>query len=325
MKTPKSLAPWLKRVTSWASVAARIWGRYWLLIIGSSLAFGSVILKWVQFPFSHNLSGLKVSFLRDPGVVPHFTLFSAGVMGFAVLVVGILFLKRHPVFLELAAAILIMLWAITPAQIAFRQPSMLRRLTYELQVNPILNVFSKEYLLQNYGAPELVPKRLVLYSAWGRFVAAWSFLRLGWYCFGLGALLVGAYAIAQMPSGRLSRVFILSCLPIGALAIILIPPAIGQHYYADGTLAATLGHDQEAIDNYRKAMRWDSLARTRYRPLCDDRRTAKACRYFAITPQNATSTARSSCAVKTNLKRLCSSSAAPLKVVEHWRKRPNGK
>ena len=92
-----------------------------------------------------------------------------------------------------------MLWAITPAQIAFRQPSMLRRLTYELQVDPILNVFSKDYLLQNYGSPELVPKRLVLYSAWGRFVAAWSFLRLGWYCFGLGALLVGAYAIAQMP------------------------------------------------------------------------------------------------------------------------------
>ena len=77
-----------------------------------------------------------------------------------------------------------MLWAITPAQIAFRQPSMLRRLTYELQVNPVLNVFTKDYLLQNYGLPELVPKRLVLYSAWGRFVAACSFLRLGWYCLG---------------------------------------------------------------------------------------------------------------------------------------------
>ena len=40
-----------------------------------------------------------------------------------------------------------MLWAITPAQIAFRQPSMLRRLTYELEVTPILNVFTKDYLL----------------------------------------------------------------------------------------------------------------------------------------------------------------------------------
>ena len=72
-----------------------------------------------------------------------------------------------------------MLWAITPAEIAFRQPSMLRRLTYELQVTPVLNVFSRQYLLQNYGSPELVPKRLVLYSAWGRFVAAWSFACTG--------------------------------------------------------------------------------------------------------------------------------------------------
>jgi len=60
-----------------------------------------------------------------------------------------------------------------------------------------------------------------------------------------------------MPSGRLTRVLSLLCLPLGALAIILIPPGIGQYYYVRGTLAATLGHDQEAIDAYRKAMRWD--------------------------------------------------------------------
>ncbi|MEO5717015.1 MAG: hypothetical protein ABIR29_00400 [Chthoniobacterales bacterium] len=175
-----------------------------------------------------------------------------------VLGIGLLFLKKLPFVLGLAAAILIMLWALTPAQIAFRQPSMLRRLTDELQVMPLQNVFAKDYLLQNYGSPELIPKRLILYSAWGRLVAAWSFLRLGWYCFGLGGLLIGAYAIAQMPTGKLTRVLTLLCLPIGALAIVLIPPAIGQHYFTDGAVAATHGHNQEAIDGYRKAMRWDS-------------------------------------------------------------------
>ena len=54
---------------------ARLWASYWLLIIGRCLVFGSVILKWVQFPFSHNVSGLKFSFLHDPGVNPHLTLF----------------------------------------------------------------------------------------------------------------------------------------------------------------------------------------------------------------------------------------------------------
>ena len=131
------------------------------------------------------------------------------------------------------------------------------RLTYELQVLPVLNVFTKDYLLQNYGTPELVPKRLVVYSAWGRFEAAWSFLRLGWYVFGLGTLLVGVYALRQLPGARVRTALALLCLPAGALLIILIPPAIGQRYFADGILAATHGQNQEAITNFRRAMRWD--------------------------------------------------------------------
>lgn len=258
MNLPQSVIAIWRRLTIWADIAARFWARYWLLLIGSFLVLGSVILKWVQSPFSHNISGLKLSFLHNPGVAPHFSLFSVGVMGVIVLGVGILFLKKLPFLLGLAAAVLLMLWAITPAQIAFREPSMLHRLTYELQVLPLQKVFSKDYLSQNYGAPELVPKRLVLYSAWGRLIAAWSFLRLGWYCFGLGGLLIGVYAIAQMTSGRFTRLLTLLCLPVGAFIIILIPPAIGQHYFTDGALAATHGRNQEAVAGYRKAIRWDS-------------------------------------------------------------------
>ncbi len=258
MKTSQSLAAGWSRLISWAEVGARFWATYWLLLIGCFLVFASVFLKWVQFPFSHNVSGLKFSFLQDPGVSPSVTLFSAGIVGLIVLGIGLVFLRRLPFVLGLAAAILIMLWAISPAQIAFRQPSMLRRLTYELQVTPLQNVFAKDYLLQNYGAPELIPKRLVLYSAWGRFVAAWSFLRLGWYCFGLGGFLIGAYAIAQMPTGKLIRVLSLLCLPCGALAIILVPSAVAQHHYTNGARAAAHGRNQEAIAGYRKAIRWDS-------------------------------------------------------------------
>ena len=105
---------------------------------------------------------------------------------------------------------------------------------------------------------KLVPNRLVLYSAWGRLIAAWSFLRLGWYCFGLGGLMVGAYASCKCQMADWSRTLVLLCLPLGALVIILIPPAIGQHYYKAGNLSATLGHNQEAIIDFRKAMRWDS-------------------------------------------------------------------
>ncbi len=258
MKIPKRLAPWLERLTSGAESGAGILTDYWLLIGGSALVLGSVILKWVQFPFSHNLSGLKLSLLTDPGIRAHISPFSVGALALLVLIAGLTFARRNALFLSLAAAILIMLWAMTPAQIAFRQPSVLRRLTDELQAVPMLNVFSKDYLLQNYGSPELVPKRPVLYSAWGRFTAAWSFLRLGWYCFGLGAFLILAYAIGRLPSAKLSTAVGLLCLPIGALAVILAPSVIGQHYYSKGLLAKTLGHDQEAIADFRKAMRWDA-------------------------------------------------------------------
>ncbi len=245
------------RGTRWAEFGAQLLVDYWLLLIGCCLVVGSTILKWVQFPFSHNLSGLKFSLLHDPGVNPHLSLFSIGILGIVTLGLGLFFFKRYVVILALAAAILLTLWTLTPSQVAFRQPSMLRRLTYELEVAPLLNAFSKDYLLQNYGSPELVPKRLVLYSAWGRFSAACSFLRLGWYCFGLGALLVGLYALGRMPSGRLSMGLTLLCLPIGALLIVLIPPALGQHYFTAGELAVTRGENQEAIDSFRKAMRWD--------------------------------------------------------------------
>ena len=257
MRIPKSLATSLERLKPWADFASNVWAEYWLLIIGSSLILVSAILKWVQFPFSHNLSGLKLSLLHDPGILPHITPFSIAFLGLLVLFVGIILLRRYTVALSLAAAILVMLWAIVPAQIAFREPSMLRRLTYELEVVPVLNVFTKDYLSQNYGSPELVPKRLVVYSAWGRLVAAWSFLRLGWYFFGLGAFTVGAYALGRLPQARLRTALVLLCLPLGALLIILIPPAIGQHYFTDGILAATYGRNQEAIQSFRKAMRWD--------------------------------------------------------------------
>ena len=257
MKIPKRLAYWLERIASWSELAGRMLADHWLLIIGSSLVVGSVVLKWVQFPFTHNLSGLKLSLLRDAGITPHISLFAIGTLGLLLLLIALLMWRRNATLLALTSSILLMLWAIAPAQIAFRQPSILRRLTYELEVAPVLNVYTKEYLLQNYGTPELVPKRLVLYTAWGRFMAATSFLRLGWYCFGLGAILIGTYGISRLPRAKVSTTFLLLCLPVGALFIILIPPAIGQHYYSEGLLAKTGGQNQEAIAEFHHAMRWD--------------------------------------------------------------------
>src|SRR5436190_18999396 len=265
MKITQRLASWAetgvkitKRPASWAETGAKLWAAYWLLILGSFLILGSVLLKWVQYPISSNLSGLKLPLFHDTGVIPHVALLSFGALGIVVLIAGVVLLRFFASALSLAAAALITLCVLTPAHIAFQQPMMLRHLTDELQAMPWHKIFTKDYLPQNYGSPEVVPNQLILYTASGRLLAAFSFLRLGWTCFALGALLVAIYAVHRLPDGKIAVGLALICLPLGALAIVITPPIIGQHYLNSGSIAKAQGHNQDSIADYRKAMKWDA-------------------------------------------------------------------
>jgi len=249
---------WKKRFESWAEFWAKFWAAYWLLIIGSFLILGSAFLKWVQYPLTSNLSGLKFPLFHDSGVIPHVTLLSFGVLGIVVLIAGVILRRFFALALGLAAAVLITVSVLTPAHIAFQQPMMLRHLIDELQAVPWHKVFTKDYFPANYGSPEVLPNQLVLYTASGRLLAAFSFLRLGWTCFALGSLLVAVYAMHRLPDGKMAIGVALVCLPLGALAIVLTPPIIGQHYFNSGSIAKARGHNQEAIAAYRKAMKWDA-------------------------------------------------------------------
>ena len=249
---------WKKRFESWAEFLAKFWAAYWLLILGCFLILGSAFLKWVQYPLTSNLSGLKLPLFYESGVIPHVTLLSFGVLGIVVLIAGLVLRRFFASALGLAAAVLITICVLTPAHIAFQKPTMLRRLTDELQATPWRKVFTKEYLPANYGSPEVLPNQLVLYTAKGRLLAAFSFLRLGWTCFALGSLLLAIYAMRRLPDGKMAIGLALVCLPVGALAIVITPPIIGQHYFNSGSIAKARGHDQEAIAAYRKAMKWDT-------------------------------------------------------------------
>jgi len=247
-----------KRLLAWAQRVVNFCEAYWLLILGCLLIFASALLKWVQYPLSSNLSGLKLPLFHDPGVIPHITPFSFGALGIVVLLAGMLLRRLFAPALGLAAAILLTVCVLTPAHIAFQKPMMLRRLTDELQATPWRKVFTKEYLPANYGSPEVLPNRLVLYTASGRLLAAFSFLRVGWTCFAIGSLLIALYAMRRLPDGRLAMGVALVCLPLGSLAIVIAPPIIGQHYLRSGAIAKARGHNQEAIADYRKAMKWDA-------------------------------------------------------------------
>ena len=246
-----------KRLASSAEIAAKFWAAYWLLILGIVLILGSVLLKWVQYPMTSNLSGLKFPLFHDSGIIPHVTLLSFGALGIVVLIAGVVLRRFFASALGLAAAVLITVCVLTPAHIAFQQPMMLRHLIDELEAVPWHKVFTKEYLPANYGSPEVLPNRLILYTASGRLLAAFSFLRVGWTCFALGSLLVAVYAMRRLPDGKMAIGLALVCLPVGALAIVMTPPIIGQHYFNSASIAKARGHNQEAIADYRKAMKWD--------------------------------------------------------------------
>src|SRR6188472_1408845 len=78
-------------IRHWMDGAGRIWVRYWLLICGSFLVVGSVVLTWIRFPYSFNVGGFE---LPVQNIVPHFHEFSYGVCGIAVLMIAFYFRKR---------------------------------------------------------------------------------------------------------------------------------------------------------------------------------------------------------------------------------------
>ena len=246
-----------ERTALWAAAVSEIWAAHWLLILGAFFTFVSLILKWVDFPFSHHPYGLQLPLLRNVGAIPHFSLFSYGVVGGAFLITGLVLLWRSARYLALAAAILIALWVAAPCQIAFQQPALLGRLTAEAQDLPTIRGFTKSYLPANYGPAEEYSKKFEFDTIWDRFLAAYSFLGLGWYCFGIGSLLIAIYSIGRLPGERGMTALALGGIPIGVVIILLTPSLIGQHYFTKACIAQAQGAAERAIRYYRTAMWFD--------------------------------------------------------------------
>lgn len=241
------------------AVAGRVWASYWLLICGSFLVVGSVIVTWLHFPYSFNVGGWE---LPVQNIVPHIHEFSYGLSGIAVLAVAFCFRKRFRWSLLLGAAILLTLWMLVPGRITFHQAALLRRLSEEGQAVPAVKAFTRSFVPQNSASTEEIPKHFDVVTLRGRFAASLSILGLGWYCFGVGSLLVACYAVSRLPGQRVSSSLALISVPIGVLTIVGMPSFIGQHYFDRGSLARAAGDNEQAIANYRKAMSWDGFYTT---------------------------------------------------------------
>ena len=246
----------MQRVAVWAEPIAKIWAGHWLLIMGSFLVVGSVLLKWVYFAFSRHPLGLQLPILRNIGPIPHLSLLSYGVVGIAVLTIGLVLMRRSTTYLAFAVAILMAMWVALPFQIAFQRPAFLSRLIAETQELSMIRDFTRTYLPPNSGPDEDYPREFNTDTLWDRFVAAYSFLGVGWYCFGLGSLLIGTY-VARLPAEERMRAMALGGIPAGVVIILLTPSLIGQHYFISACTVQAQGAREKAITYYRRAMWFD--------------------------------------------------------------------
>lgn len=215
------------------------------------------MLKWIYFAFTRHPLGLELPLLQNIGVIPHFSVLSYGAVGIAVLAVGLVLFWRSNRYPALAVAVLIALWVALPCQIAFQRPAFLSRLIAETHELSMIRDFTRTYLPPNYGPDEDYPREFETDTLWDRFVAAYSFLGLGWYCFGIGSLLMAAHVLARLPSKERVRALALSGIPAGMVVLLLTPSIMGQHYFASACRMQARGAREKAITYYRRAMWFD--------------------------------------------------------------------
>jgi tetratricopeptide (TPR) repeat protein len=248
----------ISRALLLADGAARFLITHWLLIVGSVLVFAAAVLKWIYFAFSHHPLGSQLPLLAKLGHIPHFSILSYGVVGIALLTLVFFFIWRSATYLALSAvAVLISLWMAAPCQIAFTQPGLLGRLVVETQELSIIRSFSKTYLPTDYGPTEEYPRKFELNTLWDRFVAAYSFIGLGWYCFGIGSVLIAIHLVARLPAKERMDALMLGAIPVGVVVILLTPSLIGDYFFTSACVAQAKGAKEKAITSYRRAMWFD--------------------------------------------------------------------
>jgi len=244
------------RVSSWLKAAARTWAAHWVLIVGSFFFCASLVLRWVNFPLSRSLNALQLPFSNTFELAPRYHLFSYGVYAVIVLAAGFAARRFWRFSLVFAAAILITIFLALPCELAYGQPSVLHRLNAEATDVSLTRSFTRQYLPENYGYLEDIPSHLELNTTLGRLLAAVSFLGLGWICFGVASLLVTFYAFGRVPAGKGIVSALCFIIPFATVAILLVRPVIGQHYFVQARIAQAEGYNELAIANYRKAIWW---------------------------------------------------------------------
>lgn len=232
-----------------------------LAIAGSFFVVASVTIKWLNFPFSRDLSGVELPLLHELLPKPHLQLLSYGIVAIVTVALGLLGHCVSRRILALAAGVLLTLCVLAPLQVSLLQPATLHRLAVESRELSAIEGFTKEYQPENHGKVADVPKRissLGLNTARARLSTGMLFLAPGWYMFTLGVLLYAAYSVTRTADARTLRLATFAAIPVAVIALSLVRPLIGEWFYYHAIADQAQGRNAQAVTDYRRAMRYDT-------------------------------------------------------------------
>ncbi len=212
--------------------------------------------NWIRFPLSNQLCGMRFRIGHYTAGPQHLSLFSFGVIAaLLALVAAWAFSKRRFKLLGWIGAAIIWLALYAALKVALVDAPLLVSLESEMLQQQSAAAFSLQALPVNYGSEPTIWPRVSLDSIEDRLIAAWYFVRFGWWGTLLAGTLALGFAISALRSLKMLTVTIAGIASIFVLCV--LRPALAANAQIQGHIAETNEEPDAAIKHYRRAMQLD--------------------------------------------------------------------
>ncbi len=224
-----------------------------------------LVAKWVAFPLSNELEGLRFSILGYSGAHPGPAWLSFGILACVLLAVAAAacLWRRRGVACCAGAALLLLALA-AYLQVAVGDAALLRRLAAEADWSEWANKFAHHFLAFNSSLERSATWPLLSFDTVAdRLVSGWYFMGLGWYVAavaGLSLFAGGLRGLDRRPRKLAMATTCVCAVVIGAAW--LANPLLAQHAFVEAARAQAQGRFDEAVKGYRAAIALDSWQAT---------------------------------------------------------------
>jgi len=233
-------------------------------IFALSCIAGSLFTSWVSFTVRPSTPGWRFGILRWPDSAVANLLPSFGAAAALLCLIGLwAFLNYRHRLLSYTATILLLLVIVAFLQLAFVDGALLRDLVSDQNQYRNVEMFTHKQLPTNLGGEATRQIEIDTSTLWGQALVAQYFLGLGWYIVtiaGVTGLVTGLRAVPAVGDRRAIVLFgVIAFLCTAALH--LARPVLAQHALSRGITRQCEGDLDNALKEYRKAIRLDSWKR----------------------------------------------------------------